>query len=363
MNIVIMHGAIVAHDAIGNDIANLYRVLGDRHEPVIYGDLVHVDGLRQVDREQAETLLADPGNLVVYHHSIHWPAGEEMLDSARARVVIRFHNITPPEFFQSYNADYAGSCKAGRDQTARLARRHADALWLADSTFNLDEAGLVARANAHVVPPFNNAAAWRHIRPDEEILRSLVESRRLNLLFIGRVAPNKGYRFLFEVVRDYRSHYDELLVLHLVGKRDPNLASFNNELDELVRSHGIENSVHWTGELSEPALLAYFLGCDFYLSCSEHEGFCVPLVESQCLHLPLVARRGGAVVETLAAEQLILDDDPSNYSAALQVLSRSRAYRDHLVRTGAANYARRFTVNAIATRFRRAVEDHLGERL
>ncbi|MFQ5718122.1 MAG: glycosyltransferase family 4 protein [Acidobacteriota bacterium] len=363
MKIVIMSTVIIPRDAIGHDVTRLYSLLDGPHEPVLYGDLVEFDALRRVDRPQVELLLADPSTIAIYHHSIHWPDGEALIDAARARVVFRFHNITPPRFFAPHDVDYTRCCQEGRDQTRRLMHRHPEALWLADSTFNIEEGGLAGLSHVEVVPPFNNADAWRSIAPDAEVLQSLAARGGVHLLFVGRMAPNKGHRFLLDVVSDYRRHYDEPVTLHVTGRRDVRLESYNSEMDRLVVERGLQDSVHWVDSLSDAQLLAYFTGCDMYVSCSEHEGFCVPVVEAQSLGLPVMARDCGAVAETLAAEQLLLGDDPADYSAALRVLWLNPSYREYLGAAGKRNYTRRFTETVIAGHLAEAVATHLGEDL
>src|SRR5437762_1270494 len=93
MEVVICHQSIVPQDAVGNDISGMYQLLATRFRTAVYGDFVRLPGVEHLDAPALSTLLAGEGNLVVYHHSIYWPAGEEILRRARARVVVRYHNI------------------------------------------------------------------------------------------------------------------------------------------------------------------------------------------------------------------------------------------------------------------------------
>ena len=55
----------------------------------------------------------------------------------------------------------------------------------------------------------------------------------------------------------------------------------------------------FTGGVPNEDLAAYYRWADAYVSLSEHEGFCVPLVESMAMDVPVLAYAAGAVPETL----------------------------------------------------------------
>jgi len=362
MNAAILSSSIVGHDAIGTDIAHMYRVLNQRHECRVHAEYMENDALRSMDLNELHDLASDPANLIIYHHSIFWGRVEPILAQARAKVVIKYHNITPPAFFRPFDAHITGQCRQGRQQTSRLARKENGFLWMGDSLFNLRDARVAGRPGTAVVPPFNNIEHWAAVTPHPELLRRLVESQEVNLLFVGRLVPNKGLDFLLEIVADYIHRYDRRVALHLVGKRDGQLSAFYAMLDGLVAAHGLEDVVHWHGEVDDDTLLAYYLGTDFYLNCSQHEGFCVPVVEAQSLHLPILARRAGVRSETLRDDQLLLGEDASEYSAAIRVLSRSAqaASRAYLRTAGLASYESRFRNTVIEKLFRQTLQAWTG---
>jgi glycosyltransferase involved in cell wall biosynthesis len=365
MHAALLHRSVVKRDAIGNDVAHMYRILNQQHVCRVYADHLDYDGLQAMDGEALEELADDPANLLIYHHSLVWEEIEPFLSRARARVIVKYHNITPPSFFRGYSDFWTRQCRRGRKQTTRLRQRHPGFMWMGDSLYNLQDAKLGRHPRAAVIPPFNNAESWEAVFPDPGLLRRLVESREINLLFVGRFAPNKGLDFLLEIVADHASAYDRNIALHLVGKRDAQLAALNEHLDRMVVDLGIADLVHWVGEISDRDLLSYFLGCDFYVNCSQHEGFCVPLVEAQSLLLPILARRSGVMAETLQEEQLVLGEDVPEYSAAIRLLSRpeNTSYREYLRKAGLANYRSRFLNSVIETRFRRALREWLGEEI
>jgi len=362
MNIAILSRSIVHHDAIGTDIRHMYRLFNRRHVCHVYAEYLMDDTLQPMDLEELHQLASDPDNLLIYHHSIAWPRMEPLLRQARAKVVIKYHNITPPHFFRAYDEHLTTQCRKGRRQTRQFARRKHGFLWMGDSMFNLRDAGVAGRPGTAVVPPFNNTEHWRSVTPQPDLLRRLVEDPKVNLLFVGRLAPNKGLDFLLAIVADFVQRYDRNIALHLVGKRDGTLAAFYDLLDGMVHIHELDDVVHWHGEVDDASLLAYYLGSDFYMNCSQHEGFCVPIVEAQSLHLPILARCSGVSSETLKDDQLILGEDVSEYSAAIHLLSRPEQApsRDFLRAAGLVSYEQRFRNTVIEKLFRETLQEWTG---
>ena len=363
MKSVLLHQSITKHDAIGNDIYHMYQILGRKHEVCVYCSHLLSESIKAVDRKTLLDLISDENNLLIYHHSNYWEEGEEILNRAEAKVIIKYHCITPPSFYENYSEDYYLLCKNGRKQTSRLFQNHSHFLWMGDSYYNLSDAGICGYPNTVVVPPFNNIESWKDVIPEETILKSLMESPIVNLLFVGRVVPNKGHKYLIEIVKDYVAHYSSDIAIYIVGKKDDKLHIYYRELDELITAYGLGDRFIWVQEVTDPILLSYYLGCDFYLNCSDHEGFCVPIVEAQSLCLPVISRRASAVPETLGMEQLMLDNDVSEYSAAIHILAENDSFRDYIVKMGRKNYLDRFSNSLIEKKYVKAVQDYAGVNL
>jgi glycosyltransferase involved in cell wall biosynthesis len=364
MKVALLSRSITSRDAIGTDLTHMARILNRRHRCAVYADHLEDCRLERLDEPALVALAADPGNLIIYHHSLYWPDVENILMRAKAHVVVRYHNITPGKFFSATSPPLARDCRNGREQTLRL-RQQPSFRWMGDSRYNLEDAGVADMEGTAVVPPFNNIEDWASMSPEPVLLRRLIDSQKVNLLFVGRSAPNKGLDFLLEIVADYHTGFDDDLALHVVGKREPMTSSYDDMLGRLVTNLKIESLVNWAGVVDDESLLAYFLGCDFYINSSQHEGFCVPLVEAQSLCLPVINRRAGSQSGTLGEDQLLLDEDPTEYSAAIHHLSRHGQDRDRgfLRRAGLTNYRSRFSNRVIEEKFRLAVEAWTGESL
>jgi glycosyltransferase involved in cell wall biosynthesis len=363
MKCVLLHQTIAEHDAIGNDIAHAYGILKRKHEVFVYCDYLINDKVQRINRDALSDVTRSEDNLLVYHHSIYWEEGEEILRTARAKVIIRYHCITPAFFFKPYSDDHYMACRNGRAQTRRILDRHNDFLWMGDSYYNLVDAGISGRPNAVVVPPFNKLGESNRAVPDEGVLKLLMESSHVNLLFVGRIAPNKGHKHLIEVLRDYTWAYDNNVTVYIIGKEDEGLYRYSEEVKKLVADYKLERQVRWAREVNDSALLSYYLGCDFYINCSDHEGFGIPIVEAQSVGLPVISKRAGAIPETAGTEQLLLGENVEEYSCAIRLLSNNKRYKEHLIREGHINYLSRFSNSVIEKRFLHAVQSYTGKEL
>lgn len=342
MKILLMHQTITKYDAIGNDIAYMYRLFQKNSECFVYCEFLKAEGFLNLGRKEAEELLADKENLVVYHHSGYWAEGEEMLEKAECRMMIRYHNVTPPEFFLDYSPFYRLQCEKGRKQTATLLQRHPGAFWLCDSAFNRTDIPEVPEERTAIIHPFHNLDMWENVNPDESVLESLQNSKGIKVLFTGRVVPNKGHLELVKMAENYRDNYGEVLQVYIVGKFDDSVKPYTKEVLYRIQAAGLKDSVHFIGEITDESLLAYYKGCDYYVSFSNHEGFGVPFIEAQKLGLPLIVKDAAAAKEVVGENQLTFGGDVNLYSAAIAYLEEHPEIKKELVRAGLKNCTERF---------------------
>jgi L-malate glycosyltransferase len=133
---VIAHRALVKNDAIGNDILGQTAHLGKHFKVHYYFEVSNVDGLKSISKRELAEIGQNPHNVLIYHHSVFWPQGEEILNAFAGIKWIKYHNITPGEFFDSYCSRAAQNSRQGREQTLEMQKKYPTALWLCDSEFN-----------------------------------------------------------------------------------------------------------------------------------------------------------------------------------------------------------------------------------
>ena len=162
-------------------------------------------------------------------------------------------------------------------------------------------------------------------------------------MFVGRIAPNKTQHDLVKAFAAYRAFHDASARLTLVGGGVD--SAYGNTLQRFVHALGLDDAVSMTGAVSPAQLAAYYTTADVLVVTSEHEGFCVPLIEAMYYELPIVAFGAAAIPETLGtgAGLLLAEKDPFTVAAAVDHVVRDAGLRKQLVATGTAR-AREFDV-------------------
>lgn len=361
MNILIATMTLKPYSAVSNDVEAMYKALTDecaapRCNCKIYAERRLSRDIEYITDKDFKKLLNDKDSLIIFHHSVYWEEGERFLKKAKGRIVFRYHNITPPEFFEKYSDSYTSACFWGREQTKRLINDYPDALWLCASTYNASDLKGVPAENISVCPPFNKTEEWTKTTPNQAVIAQCLASRDnlarnplnfpstpVNLLFVGRVAPNKGHLFLIDILNAYVKNFDSNIKLRIIGDLDESLEGYTQEIRHRIKAFGLDNNVEFIGEVDDSKLLAYYTGSDFFICASEHEGFLVPAAEAQYLKLPIIARAKAAVPDTVGADQILLGDDPVDYAAAIHTLHANEDYRDFLVAAGTKNFEERFS--------------------
>jgi L-malate glycosyltransferase len=281
-------------DAIGDSarlMRDAFRAWG--HEADVYGLELDED-LEGDGRPFSQWRAGGAGDVVILHYALPSPLSAA-LETHRGRRVLLHHNITPPEFFVGHDPELARICAIGQREFRRLAP-HVD-LGLADSEFNrreLEEAGF---ARTGVLPIYLDFRRYRE-RPDPVLGRMLADGRT-NLLFVGRVTPNKRQEDLVRLASYWRRFISPDVRLLLVGKL-PRRRSYYDALQSFFYEEGFTPAeVIFTGHVDHAELLACYAEADVFVSASAHEGFGVPLVEAMLMDVPVLAYHAGAVPDTL----------------------------------------------------------------
>ena len=168
--------------------------------------------------------------------------------------------------------------------------------------------------------------------PDPRLM-DMLQDGRTNLLFVGRFAPNKKQDDLIVAFSHYLA-LDPDARLILVGKPEEN-DPYVTHLRQIVSSQGLEDSVLFTGSVTDPQLAAYYRTAHLFWSMSEHEGFCVPLIEAMWFDVPILAFKSSAVPQTLgdAALMFTAKNDLAAVAALARILVADSGLREKVIRT------------------------------
>jgi glycosyltransferase involved in cell wall biosynthesis len=286
--------------AIGNHTLALREALRRwGHESDIFAQLTHPRLAKESRFFEDYRAVDAPGNVLLYHYSIGSPV-TRFVAGLRARRVVDYHNITPPEFFEGVNRRAAAECRRGLRELPPLAGE--TALGLGDSEFNRRDLEGMGFAPTGVLPIFIPFEDYDR-EPDRRVMKAFGDGRP-NVLHVGRFAPNKKIE---DLVRAFaflkKTRPDARLVL---AGTDVNLENYSGAVRELVERLGVRDVV-FVGHVTFPELLAYYRTAAVYLTMSEHEGFCVPLVEAMIAGVPVVAYASTAVPGTLGGGGILFD--------------------------------------------------------
>lgn len=345
MQILQMTPAFSRFDAVGNDIELIHEALSKHYDCRLHAAGAKNPAIENIGIDRALQIIQNQENLVIYHHSIEWKLIESILKNGKAKVVFRYHNVTPPCFYENYSRNMYNLCYTGEMQTKRLSEGYPGRFWLCDSKFNAST--VPAATNVKILPPFNMLDRWGSAAPDAEVSAQLRSNGKINLLFVGRVVPNKGHKRLLEAVRCYKDTFGPDIHLWIVGSQDADMRIYAYELTTYIKMQDLEDQVSFIGQVNDNVLTAYYRGCDLFLCASEHEGFCVPVVEAQYFGLPVIAMDSTAVGETLGADQVLIEGSPVQFAAAIHVLANNERYRDYLAEKGRQNYDLRFKTSVL----------------
>ena len=240
--------------------------------------------------------VARPGDLAIIHYSIDSPAFDHAIARA-AKSAVHYHNVTPAELLWRDLPALAAQCRDGRarlgDLTGRVQRS------ASDSEFNAEEMAALG------LPPADVVGILRQQLPIPARTADTAHERP-RLLFVGRGVPNKCQHELIMAVAALADAGVDA-ELRLVGSWGGSRPYFERCM-RTARMLGVTDSVVVLDSLSDEDLAREYADADVFLCLSDHEGYCVPLLEAMAADLPIVAFAAGAVPETLGRAGLLLND-------------------------------------------------------
>ncbi len=300
----------------------------------------------------AELAPADD-DIVLLHHSAGWPQLDAVL-ALGGRKLLLYHNVTPAAWLWIDAPGLAAHCQVGRDQlTALVAAADATA---ADSAFNATElAGYGARGTEVIHLLLDTERLGAGVTPGavgSEHDSPAAGGGAPQILFVGRLSPHKRQDEVIRAFGLYRRVHAPEARLWLVG--DPISDGYVAKLRALADLHA-PGAVSIESGLEADELARRFTAADVFLCLSEHEGFCIPLVEAFAFGVPVIARPFGAVPEVAGdAALLVPDPEPAVIAELLHLVVSDTELRGELIRRGHRRLAA-FAPERIAARLRAAV--------
>jgi glycosyltransferase involved in cell wall biosynthesis len=322
-------------DAIGHEVLGIQRVL----RAAGYESEIFVESADRRVKDLTVDYLelkdaSHPDNILIHHFSIA-SRSSRIAYALPDRMILVYHNITPPEYFVDVHPQLVQQCFVGRRELALYANR-CD-LALGDSEYNrqeLEAAGFPRTGVLPVVPDFVHLSG-----PANSMGARAYDDDWVNLLFVGRMIPNKRIDDLIRWFHAHKKWFNPRSRLLLVGSHG-GFERYVAMLQEFIARLGTAD-VHFLGHVSNEELVAYYEIADAFICASEHEGFCVPLIEAFHMGVPVIAYAATAVPSTMDGGGVLVEDkDPVAVAAVIHAVTTNQELQDQILDSQDAALAR-----------------------
>ena len=314
-------------DAVGNDVMAIQNFLKKENiVTAIFANSIHskieVGTAFLIDK--LPELRAD--DIVLYHFASEDPLCE-LIKKVPCKVILRYHNVTPPKFFHGFDLGAEMNTKKGLEQIKALAP-YID-YGIVVSEFNKqDLINMGYTCSIDVAPILIQFDDYKK-KPSHSIVEKYSDGKH-NIIFVGRMAPNKKVEDVISAFAAYKKMYDKDARLFLVGnfKEEDKYFKF---LQKHINKIQVKDVI-FPGHIPFDEILAYYTIADIFLCMSEHEGFCVPLVEAMFFDVPIVAYLQCAVPDTLNGSGVGIDNKDFNMIAMkINNILKDEPYRNNII--------------------------------
>ena len=303
------YGDAIGHEVIG--IQRLLRAAGYSSEIFVETADPRLEDLTLDYRDMVGAV--SPDDILIHHFSIGSRASRTAY-ALPGHMALVYHNITPPEYFVGVHKELVKLCFRGRRELTAYVDRCE--LALGDSEYNrreLESLGFVNTAVLPVVPGFAHLD-----EPDHGAVGNF-DDETTNVLFVGRVIPNKKFEDVIRAFHVYRTRHNIRSRLLLVGSYS-GFERYHASLQGLIAGLGTPD-VHFLGQVRNEELSALYDIADLFLCASEHEGFCVPLIEAFYKRVPVLAYAATAVPATMDGGGVLYDSkDPEHIARLMEAI-------------------------------------------
>lgn len=314
-------------DAVSNDTIAIHDILKKNgYETGIYAENIDNRLPRGLVTDYHKMPNLKKEDVIIYHLS----TGSELnnlIKKVPCRKIMIYHNITPPVFFEGYSNISFELCGKGLEQAVSL--KDTFDYVLADSEFNKqDLINMGYTCSIDVLPILIKFDDYSQ-RPNKLTLKKY-DDDYTNLLFVGRIAPNKKQEDVIESFYYYNKYYNSESRLFIVGSYG-GMERYYARLQDYIKELNVPNVI-FPGHIKFDEILAYYHLADCFVCMSEHEGFCVPLVEAMYFDVPIIAYDSCAIGGTLDGSGfLIKEKKPMETAGSIHYLLEHADVRKALV--------------------------------
>ncbi|MCC4765939.1 glycosyltransferase [Methanosarcina sp. DH1] len=296
-------------DAIGNEVREIKSVLNEwGYKSEIYAQNIHPEINAKKYTEYKK--VSSKENILIFHFSIGSEVSEFVAKLPDKKIMI-YHNITPSEYFIGVNETLVNLLENGKKEL-KLLVDHID-LAVGVSEFNRLELQEMGFKNTDVLPIIVDFNDYKN--PNEKLL-SKYNDDFVNLLFVGRVTPHKKQEDIIKIFYYYK-RINQKSRLFLAGSYE-GCEIYSDYLKKMIQDLNLKD-VHLLGPIKFNDLISYYKLADVFICMSEHEGFCVPILESMYFEVPIIAYKSTAIPFTLENTGILVNE--KNYCEIAEMVN------------------------------------------
>lgn len=286
-------------------------------DPRLDREVLHLDAYPQSSPTSGTDVL-------IFHASIGSPDVFAFLSQRPERLVMMYHNISPASAFEPYEPGFARLLTLGRQELVAL--RSKVILALAPSAFNASELIELGYGDVRVSPLIIDIRRMRSLVGEAGDGEDVDAEAPPTFLFVGQLLPHKRPDFLLQAFHILTTHILTGCQLILAGP--VRLKHYGEMLFQLKKELNLANVVI-TGAVSDLQLAQHYRSASVFVTASEHEGFCVPLLEAMAFDVPVLARACAAIPETVGDAGLLLPPEagPALMAEAMATMAQDAAVR------------------------------------
>lgn len=256
---------------------------------------------------------AKSGDITIFHFALPSPMTRAFARLPHGRI-LQYHNVTPAFYFAPYDPALFRLASIAREELATLVGSVDLALGV--SEFNRQELVALGFAPTGVLPLAVDVSRVTQ-SVQRPALEKILDDDFVNFLFVGRIAPNKRIEDIIRLAEHYKRYVDAYYRFIFVGKQDA-VPRYYSAIRSLMSEYRLLNERFiFTGAVPDEDLAIYYRHASVYISMSEHEGFCAPLLEAMATDVPVLAYAAGAIPETLGGAGVQFFEKDMEYAAEL----------------------------------------------
>ncbi len=330
MRVIQMIHELSSGTGVGNAIMSVKKIL-DRSNIINYIYTLKLNGIEETDRiieaSGLETVPVNEDDVLIYHFAIGSELNNKIL-SINAKKILVYQNVTPPEFFAEWDYNTYTACIQGRYEASITACGYNRAICM--SKYNKNELVSFGFEESKIdVIPIISLTQFK-TEPNKKIIETYKADGYLNILFTGRKAPNKKIEDIVESFAYYNKNVNPKSRLILVGGLA--VKNYINAIRKYIAENDIQNVV-FTGQVPDDEWEAYYKIADVFLCLSEHEGFCIPLLEAMQRDVCVVAYDCTAIPDTMGGAGVLLKDkSPASVAAAIDRIVKDKTYKEEILK-------------------------------